>query len=534
MIEPPPVVVPLEGYTPKCDFLCSSEGAGGVTYLLRLREEMDTKVTYHLKKMTQFQELDKNLRADISKTIAVIPELPKSGSRMGFRRRMSALGASDFSQNLFEGLRTYFEEIMCQIPSVSAVPNLRAFFTEQRLSPTDTELLFSLRNVVRDNLSLETIEGYWKVPGSQRIWFIEETGRCLLDGKHRGEQFDLHQTGTGLKMVISRTDGWQIDLERSNEDLLIWTRPGTEDEELEWEREDDDLAEAILDDLRRQRDELAGLGPKRAPNEIPEILGNRRGMLSTEEFLAGVVEEGSDEDKESDDGENEDGEDDSDGSALTDVSDTGGESATGRNKARSPKSGSEVGTPKSATSAATSRAMNSVPSNGNSMKPLMSTEEFLADIETPEPSPRKQEDEEDERPLRARLQDAHKKRRKAEEALKTAEAAVKEAMQKRDEASAAVKEAKSEVERLEAEVADENPWGLHADLLAALPAIGRNQEVQNLLKNKGLKRDSFSSMSSMSMEDSGSFRDREQCLGRAAASDRGRVHAGFLQDPGGQ
>lgn len=257
------------GCKPKADILLGKKVHADVAYLIRLREDWDTRVTFHIKSMKDFEELNKKLKAaSESETkecaIAVLPELPISGSRFGIRRNLSALGVGSFLDRQHEGLQQYIQTILLQVPNLSADENLQAFFPDE-VPPGDIPLHKAMKADIFSSPTLAQIKGFWRVPGSDRIWTIEESGRALLDNKWRGEEYDLHEHGTvGIDLAVDRTDGWAIDIPRSSKDQLIWSFAGGEaEDELVWNREPDVSAAAHFKELAARAEGAFEAPPKK-------------------------------------------------------------------------------------------------------------------------------------------------------------------------------------------------------------------------------------------------------------------------------
>lgn len=230
----------VPGCKPKGDILLNQKVKGDVAYLIRLREDFDTRITFHIKYMKDFELLDKLLRAAAEaegseSAISVLPDLPTSGSRFGFRRNMSALGVGNFLDRQHEGLQNYISTICSQIPNLSADSNLQDFFPDD-IPEKDMDQYKIMMLETHSSPTLAQVKGNWRVPGSERLWTVDEKGIALLDGKHRGAEYDIKEEGTKLELKIFRADGWEVDICRSTPDLMIW-KLDTSDEELVWARE---------------------------------------------------------------------------------------------------------------------------------------------------------------------------------------------------------------------------------------------------------------------------------------------------------
>jgi len=219
---------------------------GDVAYLIRVREDWGTRVSYHVKYMKDFELLYKLLKAASEaevgegSAISVLPELPASGSRFGFRRNMSALGVGNFLDKQHGGLQEFLSTIFSQIPNLSADSNLQEFFPDE-VPEKDQDQYKGMMLEAHASPTLAQVKGNWRVPGSDRLWTVDEKGIALLDGKHRGVEYDVKEEGTKTEHRIFRTDGWEVDICRSTPELLIWTLD-LGDDELVWAREPESKA----------------------------------------------------------------------------------------------------------------------------------------------------------------------------------------------------------------------------------------------------------------------------------------------------
>lgn len=225
------------GCRPRADVITGKAIFWDTLYLIRLREDFDSRQSFHVKRLSEFRELDAQLREVAKKTPAqalTVPELPEK-SRLGLRRQLSKLGMSGFMDKRHEAVQGYLDALMMQIPSVSTDQTLQAFFCEAR-SRQDNELLNTMRQECRSDVNLRTLKGHWQQKGSTEahIWTIEETGQVLFDGEE-GCGYYLVVQGEHLQLTISRADGRRVDIEKSTPHHIFWHIPGEED--LEWLRD---------------------------------------------------------------------------------------------------------------------------------------------------------------------------------------------------------------------------------------------------------------------------------------------------------
>jgi len=235
----------MPGCKPKADILCNQKVKGDVAYLIRVREDWGTRQSYHVKYMKDFEVLHKLLKAasETEGTKAAITEfsdLPYSGSRFGFRRNLSALGVGSFLDKQHDGLQEYLSTIFSQIPNLSADSNLQDFFPDD-VPEKDMDQHKAMMLEAHSSPTLAMAKGNWRVPGSDRLWTVDEKGIALLDGKHRGAEYDLKEEGSKVDIRIFRADGWEVDICRSTPDVLIWTL-NYGDDELVWAREPESKA----------------------------------------------------------------------------------------------------------------------------------------------------------------------------------------------------------------------------------------------------------------------------------------------------
>lgn len=238
----------LAGCKPRSDVITAKTVHGDTLYLIRLREDWDTLHTFHVKKLSEFKELDKALResdkaavaAGEERVITVLPDMPEEG-RFGLRRQLSKIGMSGFLDRQHQAVQGYMDTIMSQIPGMQADRNLQLFFAGAK-DPEQEELLQRWVVEVRSGINLSSMAGNWKPCGYDHTWTIEESGKAMLDGVHRGTEYDLTESGQGLELAISRLDGWKVDIEKSSINHLFWYMPGQAD--LEWVREGSEAAAA--------------------------------------------------------------------------------------------------------------------------------------------------------------------------------------------------------------------------------------------------------------------------------------------------
>jgi len=246
---------------------------GEIVYLLRLMETCEMKRTYFLKRYDDFKRLVEELR-DIEQNrclgdlpiFAHLPALPTNG-RFGFRRSLSKLGVSDFINRQRQDLQQCIDTLLRQVPDLNANRQLQTFFCSPGKSTFGASNLVEEQGLEQEKLlmntmiaetrafvTLETLQGYWRLTTSQRTWQVFPDGIATLDGRHRGHQYDFIESGSGAERRIMRPDGWEIDLDRSTDQRLIWIFPGQA--EVEWSRVDDDVAEAALKKVQALRESI--------------------------------------------------------------------------------------------------------------------------------------------------------------------------------------------------------------------------------------------------------------------------------------
>lgn len=230
------------GCRPRADVITGKAIFWDTLYLIRLREDWDSRQSFHAKRLSEIRELDVQLRQAAAQSpdqaqVLTVPDLPER-SKLGLRRQLSKLGVSKFMDKRHEAVQRYLDTLLSQISTISADRNLQAFFSEAASSRQDKELLDSMRLESRADISLKTLQGHWRQTGVEQdhIWTIEESGHVLLDGEHRAG-LDVEATGDKMQLTIARADGRQVDLERSTAQHIFWHLPGEED--LEWTRDAD-------------------------------------------------------------------------------------------------------------------------------------------------------------------------------------------------------------------------------------------------------------------------------------------------------
>eukprot|EP00443_Scrippsiella_acuminata_P038751 CAMPEP_0115256632 /NCGR_PEP_ID=MMETSP0270-20121206/46350_1 /TAXON_ID=71861 /ORGANISM="Scrippsiella trochoidea, Strain CCMP3099" /LENGTH=346 /DNA_ID=CAMNT_0002672299 /DNA_START=5 /DNA_END=1045 /DNA_ORIENTATION=+ len=244
-----------------------------VIYLVRFTETCNQKRNYFLKRYDDFKRLDEDLRnadqkrpSDEITILAHLPDLPSNG-RFGFRRSLSKLGMSDFIDKQREALQQCMDTLIGQVPDLSTQPHLQAFFCkvgkakrgalnalEEQALQQEQMLMSTMIADARSFVTLESVQGFWRLTTSQRIWQIMPDGIATLDGRHRGHQFDWIESGVGAERTIMRPDGWEIDLDKSTPQKLIWLFPGKA--VVEWVRVADDIAKEALQRVKALRESI--------------------------------------------------------------------------------------------------------------------------------------------------------------------------------------------------------------------------------------------------------------------------------------
>lgn len=230
-------------YRAQIDVLTSKPVPGDTLYLLRLREDFGSRISYHLKSMTQFREFDARLRAEADPQVfKEILDLPANG-RLGLRRQLSKVGFGDFLERQQDGIQQYIEILVHQVPAISADKNLQSFLSGA-VTPEGERLINMFLSEARGGLSISSLVGTWRQEDSNRTWSVNDRGEASLLGDTTGHKFDLLERGQGLDRIISSRDGWKVDLEKSTPHHLYWCLPGEAD--VEWQRvnEHEDFAPA--------------------------------------------------------------------------------------------------------------------------------------------------------------------------------------------------------------------------------------------------------------------------------------------------
>lgn len=204
-----------------------------------------------------------------------IPELVPD-EKFGIQRRLSLLGLNDFLTKQQAALQSYLDELFVQLPDLAAEPHLEQFFSAATQLDAHRALMDEAIMEAGANVTIRQMAGYWKLKGSQHIWTLASNGKTMLNGKHRGEEYDLSEVGSGAQRTITRPDGWQVDIERSSENTTIWCKSGYHD--AEWTRENAEQAEALVKKYAAKR---AALEKNKAAKEA---------ALATEKLAA--VQEG--------------------------------------------------------------------------------------------------------------------------------------------------------------------------------------------------------------------------------------------------
>uniref|UniRef100_A0A7S2KKY0 PX domain-containing protein n=1 Tax=Zooxanthella nutricula TaxID=1333877 RepID=A0A7S2KKY0_9DINO len=263
---------------PRVDILATRDVGAEPCFLLRLTQHGAAEASYFLKRFSELRALDGQLRAAAATrtwasegAITSVPALPKQGA-FGLRRALSTVGVGSFSQRQVETLTAYMEEVLKQIPSIAADPDLQEFFRgiesadvadmtgdqyDKFISDGEVmkEMLLELRS---GRASLRAIEGYWRIEGTDALWQVEASGRACLDGTHRGEDCDVAVSEEDGARVISCPTGWRVDLDRSTDQKVRWTLPGHAD--IVWVREETSVAQERIRKLLTVRERLKRLG----------------------------------------------------------------------------------------------------------------------------------------------------------------------------------------------------------------------------------------------------------------------------------
>jgi len=228
----------ISGSKPRADVLKHMPAGTDTLYLIRLREDFDTMQSYFIKKMSDFKTLNEKVVADDKvtpadkKCIQVVPTFPEE-SRFGLRRQLSKLGVSDFMDRQTSQVHQYLSQLVAQVPNMAADKNVQEFFSGK--TPEDEDMIKRLLAEVRAGMCLAALNGKWRPKDLDHVWTIEFTGKALLDGQYCGIEYDLLEKQEGGRTIITRLDGWAVDVERSAADHLVWTFPGQDD--LDWIRE---------------------------------------------------------------------------------------------------------------------------------------------------------------------------------------------------------------------------------------------------------------------------------------------------------
>lgn len=230
----------IEGAAPKIDVLSVIQTGADVAYLVRVREDWGTRQHYHIKRMTDFQELDDKLRKEVDKRaspIKLLPNLPAKGSLMGVRSRLSSLGLSPFLDNQLAGIQAYCDGIAVQLPSLSADSLVQHFFEETNVvSDKDQSTYVKLVQAAMAQPTLKTIVGKWTIDDGP-VWEVFPEGKVTLNGTAMPADYKLYEVGEGIDRILERGDGWTVDLAKSTDDTLYWSFRGQiEEGDLIWKR----------------------------------------------------------------------------------------------------------------------------------------------------------------------------------------------------------------------------------------------------------------------------------------------------------
>lgn len=225
----------------RADIITAKQCRGETLYLIKLREDWDSITTFHLKALSEFVELDARLREASRSTsfetpvFTEIPDLPEQ-SRLGVRSLLSKVGLSRFLERQQQAVQHYLNVLLAQVSNTAADAHLQEFFSGAK-SPHIEELLNRMVLEARIGITLQALKGNWQQKGFGYIWTVDESGKAFLDGQHRGSEYDLMERGDSLRSTISRSDGWQVDIEKSTTNHVFWYLPG--EAELEWTRVED-------------------------------------------------------------------------------------------------------------------------------------------------------------------------------------------------------------------------------------------------------------------------------------------------------
>lgn len=215
---------------PQVDLIMSKNVPGDTLYLLRLREDLDSRTSFHLKSLTQFREFHAHLCAEVDPQVLVpILDIPKG--RFGVRRQLSKVGMSHFLDRQHEGIEEYLQALIDQISTIAADKNLQGFFAGAK-TPEGERLINTFLLEIRGGRTLSSFAGIWKQVGEHDLWTIRETGEIMFNGQCCDNTHGLCEHGEGVDRRISRGDGWQLDMERSTTQRIYWHRAGCED--VQW------------------------------------------------------------------------------------------------------------------------------------------------------------------------------------------------------------------------------------------------------------------------------------------------------------
>jgi len=249
-------------------------------YVIRLSLPDRQERQWYLKKYADFAALEGSLREGRDATgwgdqraITHMPELPQD-ERFGIRRRLSLMGLTDFTEKQRLALQEFLDQLLVQLPSWDAEPLIEQFFApitqmEVHKVPLEESIVEAGADV-----TMARMKGYWKLKGSQHVWTLEKTGKALLNGKHRGPDYDVTEVGEGAERKMTRPDGWEVDLEKSNINYLVWYKAGHAD--LEWTRETTEAAEKLIAKYAAKREKMER--EKKAKAEKAKAAGKDDGL----------------------------------------------------------------------------------------------------------------------------------------------------------------------------------------------------------------------------------------------------------------
>merc|ERR1740123_474158 len=151
-------------------------------------------------------------------------------------------------------LQDFMNQVLAQLPDLSSEPLLKQFFEKVAFADERRGLLDDAIFESGADVNMDTIAGYWKLKDSTHLWCIESDGRATLNGKHRGDEYDVVERGRGFERVLTRKDGWSIDLQKSTANTLFWH--SCTFREMEWTRVEKETAGRVIKKYVAKREEL--------------------------------------------------------------------------------------------------------------------------------------------------------------------------------------------------------------------------------------------------------------------------------------